>query len=111
MDPTDSQQDTESQPLKVTAAAGPEPSETAAVDTEYPLVARLTKGLEDCDWDQLQERYADAMDEHSRVEENLRAETAKLLEVVLLGMFSCDATLTSDYLDFHGMVSDHCVTG
>lgn len=83
MEPTDVQQDSEFRPLKVTAPACPEPSEPAAVDTEYPLVARTTKGLEDCDWEQLQERYADAMDEHSRIEENIRAETARLLEVVL----------------------------
>lgn len=76
---------TEPQPLKVTAAACPEASEPPAVDTEFPLVARLTKGLEDCDWAQLQERYVDAMDEHSRVEESLRSETAMLVEVVLRG--------------------------
>ncbi|KAF3403663.1 hypothetical protein F1880_009454 [Penicillium rolfsii] len=50
-------------------------------DGEFTLVTRLTQGLEDCDWDQLQEKYTDAMDEHSRVEDDLRAETAKLLEV------------------------------
>ena len=50
-------------------------------DAESTLVTRLTQGLEECDWDQLQERYMDAMDEHSRVEDDLRAETAKLLEV------------------------------
>lgn len=60
----------------------PEPIE-AVVSAEFPLVARLTQGLEECDWDQLQEKYTDAMDEHSRVEEDLRAETAKLLEVML----------------------------
>lgn len=48
---------------------------------EYPLVSHLTKGLEDCDWEQLQDKYADAMEEHGQVEENLRVETAKLLEV------------------------------
>lgn len=50
-------------------------------DAEFTLVTRLTQGLEGCDWDQLQERYVDAMDEHSRVEDDLRAETARLLEV------------------------------
>lgn len=48
---------------------------------EFTLVTRLTQGLEDCDWNELQEKYVDAMDEHSRVEDDLRAETAKLLEV------------------------------
>ncbi|CAI7651218.1 unnamed protein product [Penicillium pancosmium] len=52
----------------------------AAVE-EFPIVARLTEGLAECDWDQLQEKYTDAMDEHSRVEEELRVETARLLEV------------------------------
>ncbi|KAJ5166530.1 uncharacterized protein N7482_005311 [Penicillium canariense] len=57
-----------------------EPTETAT-DVEFTLVTRLVQGLEGCDWDQLQERYTDAMDEHSRVEEDLRAETAKVLEI------------------------------
>lgn len=59
----------------------PEPIEPA-VETEFPLVSRLTQDLEQCSWDQLQEKYADAMDEHSRVEGDLRAETTKLLEVI-----------------------------
>ncbi|KAJ5375323.1 hypothetical protein N7517_007329 [Penicillium concentricum] len=53
------------------------------IHDEFPLVSGLTQGLEDCDWEQLQEKYADAMDEHGRVEENLRVETAKLLEVFM----------------------------
>ena len=48
---------------------------------EYPLVSHLTNGLEDCDWGQLQEKYDNAMEQHGRVEENLRTETAKLMEV------------------------------
>lgn len=62
---------------------GPKPNESAAMKSELPRVSQLTHGLEDCDWEQLQERYADAMDEHGRVEENLRAETARLVEVPL----------------------------
>ncbi|CAI7579657.1 unnamed protein product [Penicillium manginii] len=58
----------------------PQPINPAAVE-EFPIVARLTQGLAECDWEQLQEKYTDAMDEHSRVEEELRAETARLLEV------------------------------
>lgn len=111
MEPTDVQQDSVSQALKITPAACPEPSEPAAVDTEHPLVARLTKGLEDCDWDQLHERYVNAMDEHSRMEEDLRAETAKLLEVHRTTGLWCDATLTSGSLDFHSMVSNHHFAG
>lgn len=51
------------------------------LDADELLVNRLTHGLDQCDWDQLEERYADAMDEHSRVEEDLRGQTTKLLEV------------------------------
>ncbi|KAJ5246969.1 hypothetical protein N7468_001952 [Penicillium chermesinum] len=57
----------------------PEPIEPVT-DTEFPLVARLTQGLELCDWEKLQDKYSDAMDEHTRVEEDLRSQTAKLLE-------------------------------
>ncbi|KAJ5612425.1 hypothetical protein N7510_005619 [Penicillium lagena] len=41
----------------------------------------LVHGLEACDWEQLQHRYTDAMDEYGRMEENLRAEAATLLEI------------------------------
>ncbi|KAJ5675861.1 hypothetical protein N7462_008758 [Penicillium macrosclerotiorum] len=54
---------------------------THAINAEFSLVSRLTQGLENCDWDQLEEKYTGAMDEHSRAEEDLRAETAKLLEI------------------------------
>ncbi|KAJ5985166.1 hypothetical protein N7499_008556 [Penicillium canescens] len=53
------------------------------VQDEFPLVSQLTQDLEDCDWEQLQNKYSDSMEEHSRVEENLRIETAKLLEVFM----------------------------
>lgn len=66
---TEAVQETSSEPTK------------SAVNAEFPLVSRLTQGLENCTWEQLQEKYTDAMDEHSRVEEDLRVETAKLLEV------------------------------
>lgn len=66
--------------LGVTQTYSPKPVETATTG-EVPIVSRLTQGLSECDWDQLQEKYTDAMDEHSRVEEELRAETARLLEV------------------------------
>ncbi|KAJ5986845.1 hypothetical protein N7451_011210 [Penicillium sp. IBT 35674x] len=51
------------------------------LEMEEMLVARLTEGVDHCDWDQLQEKYTDAMDEHSRVEEDLRAQTTKLLDI------------------------------
>ncbi|KAJ5677431.1 uncharacterized protein N7477_003064 [Penicillium maclennaniae] len=56
-------------------------SANSAINAEFPLVSRLTKGLQECDWKQLEEKYQDAMNEHSRVEEDIRVETAKLLEV------------------------------
>lgn len=62
------------------------------INDEISLVSRLTQGLEDCNWEQLQGKYADAMEEHGRVEENLRVETAKLLEV---------SFRTTSYLQFH----------
>lgn len=62
------------------------------INDEIPLVSRLTQGLEDCNWEQLQGKYADAMEEHGRVEENVRVETAKLLEV---------SFRTTPYLQFH----------
>ncbi|KAJ5752371.1 hypothetical protein N7520_009288 [Penicillium odoratum] len=56
----------------------PEPAEPV-LDREEMLVAHLTQRLDQCDWNQLQEKYTDAMDKHSRVEEDLRAQTTKLL--------------------------------
>ncbi|KAJ5092217.1 hypothetical protein NUU61_007087 [Penicillium alfredii] len=61
----------------------PEPIECSPAQGDFHLVCQLTRGLEDCDWEQLQEKYADAMEEHGRVEETVRAETAKLLEVFM----------------------------
>lgn len=72
----DAQSNMTSQPI-----GGGQTHSPAAVE-EFPIVARLTQGLAECDWDQLQEKYTDAMDEHSRVEEELRVETARLLEVI-----------------------------
>lgn len=82
MESKGSQNNAALQPLAADAVqeTSPEPVKSA-VNAEFPLVALLTQGLEECDWEQLQEKYADAMDEHSRVEEDLRVETAKLLEV------------------------------
>ena len=84
MEPTErNQADIASQP-----AVAEEPQQTRSLepddlitDAELSFEARLTQGLDDCNWDELQEKYAFAMDEHSRVEEELRAETARLLEV------------------------------
>ncbi|BCR90831.1 uncharacterized protein ACHE_60717A [Aspergillus chevalieri] len=42
---------------------------------------QLTEKLRDCDWEQLEEKYAKAMEEHGKSEEELRAQVAKLLEI------------------------------
>jgi hypothetical protein len=78
----DSTADAQSKMTSQSMGHSPQPINPAAVE-EFPIVARLTQGLAECDWEQLQEKYTDAMDEHSRVEEELRAETARLLEVLV----------------------------
>lgn len=40
-----------------------------------------TDDLSDCDWQQLEERYTKAMEEHGKSEEELRDQISKLLEV------------------------------
>ncbi|OJJ88909.1 uncharacterized protein ASPGLDRAFT_116755 [Aspergillus glaucus CBS 516.65] len=42
---------------------------------------QLTEELRDSDWEQLEEKYAKAMEEHGKSEEELQAQVAKLLEV------------------------------
>lgn len=54
---------------------------------ELSKLQRLLLNLNECNWEQLEERHADAMNEHNIVEESLRAEMAELLEV------SCRGTL------------------
>lgn len=51
---------------------------------DQPLVETLlqTRDLEVCNWEELQEKYANAMDEHSRFEDNLRSQIAQLLQVL-----------------------------
>jgi hypothetical protein len=70
-----SQEPKSPQPLEGSA------STSATSRDEYPIVSHLTQGLEECDWEHLQDKYADAMEEHGRAEEKLRVETAQLLEV------------------------------
>lgn len=70
-------------PVSVDEPQSFQPVQSSSSDAESTLVTRLTRGLEDCDWNELQEKYVDAMDEHTRVEDDLRAETTKLLEVGL----------------------------
>lgn len=85
----DSQVNMTSQSTGTSHTPNSQPIEPVAND-EFPIVARLTQGLTECDWDQLQEKYTDAMDEHSRVEEELRVETARLLEVITGLLFARD---------------------
>lgn len=78
----------------------------APIYDEIPLVSGLTQGLEDCNWEQLQGKYADAMEEHGRVEENLRVETAKLLEVSSKTRPTYNF-VSEQLVGFHGMVSNY----
>ncbi|KAJ5727108.1 hypothetical protein N7493_004928 [Penicillium malachiteum] len=73
-------------PKELEQTRSPQPLEPLepVLDTEELLLARLTQGLEQYDWDKLQEKYTDAMDEHSRVEEDLRAQTTNLLDVSVI---------------------------
>jgi hypothetical protein len=66
---------------------------SAPIHDELQIVSQLTQGLENCDWEQLQGKYADAIEEHGRVEENLRVETAKLLEVSPIRTFCSQLSL------------------
>lgn len=79
-----------------------DPSATAHEEGEQPVAAHSTErqqgsgelsklqelrlNLNECNWEQLEERYADAMNEHSTVEESLQAEMAELLEVSCSGI-------------------------
>lgn len=45
---------------------------------------QLMEELRNCGWEQLEEKYAKTMEEHGKSEDELRAQVAKLLEVILL---------------------------
>ena len=62
-------------PTKLTAESG------SSQDKTSQHMQQLAEDLRDCDWEQLEEKYAKAMEEHGTTEEELRAQTAKLLEV------------------------------
>lgn len=53
---------------------------------ELSRLQELLLNLNECNWEQLEERYAHAMDEHSAAEEILRAEMAELFEVSCRGL-------------------------
>lgn len=59
--------------------------ETSATDNTTPAVPtkleELAQDLQSCNWDQLQDRFTEAMSERSDVESALQKETAELLEV------------------------------
>lgn len=62
-------------PTKLTSGSG------SSQDGTPQDMQQLAEDLRDCDWEQLEEKYAKAMEEHGTTEEELRAQTAKLLEV------------------------------
>lgn len=68
---------------------------------------QLTKDLRDCDWEQLEQRYGKAMEEHGKSEEELRAQVTKLLEVIYLS--TCPRSYLSDcsIAGLCSMVSNH----
>lgn len=53
----------------------------AGQDNPSERTQQLTENLRDCDWEQLEERYAQVMEEHGKSEEELRGQISKLLEV------------------------------
>ncbi|KKZ63988.1 hypothetical protein EMCG_01742 [[Emmonsia] crescens] len=55
-------------------------TEDRVVDDEYE---KLAASLRDCDWEQLQKKFTDAMDERSQAEMALQKETAELLEMFI----------------------------
>lgn len=44
---------------------------------------QLAHDFESCSWDQLQQKYADAMNQHTRAEEELQLQVTQLLQVTL----------------------------
>lgn len=54
----------------------------------------LAEDLRTCDWDQLLERYASAMEEHSQADAEVRNQTGKLYEV--LTQLPITVEITSD---------------
>lgn len=73
-------------PQTVAADASSQPQ--AQAPGEPQPASGLAEEIQHYDWDQLQEKYAATMEEHSRAEEDLRGETAKLLEVCHLSICS-----------------------
>lgn len=57
---------------------------TTSPQTAEPLsdpASGLAEDLKNCDWDELLERYAAAMEEHGQADEEARHQTAQLYEV------------------------------
>lgn len=54
---------------------------TETNEPEDDAMTDLTKNLESCNWQELQEKFTKAMDERTRVEKSLQKETTELLEV------------------------------
>lgn len=65
----------DSYPPKLTAGG------VSSQDQASQNMEQLAEDLRDCDWEQLEEKYAKAMEEHGATEDELRSQTAKLLEV------------------------------
>lgn len=76
-------------PTKLTAGSG------SSQDEASQDMQQLAEDLRDCDWEQLEEKYAKAMEEHGTTEEELRTQAAKLLEVNYLQLQSKNTFLTA----------------
>lgn len=71
---------------------------------------QLIEELRDSDWEQLEEKYAKAMEEHGKSEEELRAQVARLLEVILLCSYPQGYVIDCSMAGLCSMVPNYCFT-
>ncbi|OAX83065.1 hypothetical protein ACJ72_02583 [Emergomyces africanus] len=60
-----------------------EDSSRETEDRAIDAYENLALSLRDCDWEQLQKKFTDAMDERSQAERVLQKETAEILEIFI----------------------------
>lgn len=82
-------------------------SSSQAVDGLLQPAPGLADELKNYDWDQLLEKYADAMEEHAQADEQVRNQTAKLQEVSEPANYYCCIFLTV-CVGFCELVSNNC---
>ena len=91
-------------PTKLTTESG------SSKDKTSQDMQQLAEDLRDCDWEQLEEKYAKAMEGHGTTEEELRAQTAKLLEVNDLQLQSQKYISDCSAAGLCSLVPNHCHT-